>query len=90
MIRQSLTAYGRPLVKTTAPLPKPAGSEVLIKWAPMRVSVVFQLLGLLLTMRLLTVFFFRDWKQLDDPLSGRGMLGFFAVFVDLALGEALY
>ena len=31
MIRQSLTAYGRPLVKTTAPLPKPAGSEVLIK-----------------------------------------------------------
>ena len=31
MIRQSLTAYGRALTKTTAPLPKPTGSQVLLR-----------------------------------------------------------
>jgi D-arabinose 1-dehydrogenase-like Zn-dependent alcohol dehydrogenase len=31
MIRQSLTAYGRPLVKTTAPAPSLSGSEVLLR-----------------------------------------------------------
>jgi D-arabinose 1-dehydrogenase-like Zn-dependent alcohol dehydrogenase len=31
MIRQSLTAYGRALVKTVAPEPKPVGSEVLLR-----------------------------------------------------------
>jgi D-arabinose 1-dehydrogenase-like Zn-dependent alcohol dehydrogenase len=31
MIRQSLTSYGRPLVKTIAPDPEPRGSEVLLE-----------------------------------------------------------
>jgi alcohol dehydrogenase, propanol-preferring len=31
MIRQSLLSYGSPLAETTAPLPEPKGSEVLIK-----------------------------------------------------------
>jgi hypothetical protein len=55
--------------------------EVLLRWVPMRTSAAIQLLGFVLTMRLLAVFFHQDWKHLDDPLRGRGLWGFFAVFV---------
>lgn len=55
--------------------------DFLLQGVPIRTSAIFQLLAFALTMRMLTVFFFNDWKQVNDPLHRRRLWGFFTIFI---------
>ncbi len=63
--------------------------DILLRAVPMRTSAAFQLLGLILTIRLLAIFFYQDWQRLNDPLRGRGLWGYLVIFIAPLLFIAL-